>query len=175
MANNLWLASENKEMKLHWITFYTHTFCVQFSTYMSSPCRLSPVDLLRCTVWSWCLLPSASVCTLSTCLWSEQPWSDAKTLVRVPPYHAVAAVANLLYSHLPLSLTHSRMLHTYTCMYIHARTRTQAQHHLFVYPCICIISTGPYEERTGPLILATILGLTIVANFCIKIYTLWYL
>ena len=46
----------------------------------------------------------------------------------------------------------------------------------FVVAGICNYHhSGPYEERTGPLILATILGLTIVANFSIKIYTLWYL
>jgi len=32
---------------------------------------------------------------------------------------------------------------------------------------------GPYEEKTGPIILATLLGVTIVANFVIKIFDFW--
>ena len=34
---------------------------------------------------------------------------------------------------------------------------------------------GPYEEKTGPIVLATILAITIVANFAIRLYDLLYL
>lgn len=33
---------------------------------------------------------------------------------------------------------------------------------------------GPYEEKIGPIVLATLLGVTIVANFIIKVYDVWY-
>jgi len=29
---------------------------------------------------------------------------------------------------------------------------------------------GPYDERTGPVILASLLGISIVINFCVKLY-----
>ena len=33
---------------------------------------------------------------------------------------------------------------------------------------------GPYEQKVGPIVLATLLALTIITNFIIKVYDLWY-
>jgi uncharacterized membrane protein YidH (DUF202 family) len=33
---------------------------------------------------------------------------------------------------------------------------------------------GPYEEKTGPIVLGTLLGITIVANFVVKAYSSYY-
>ena len=33
---------------------------------------------------------------------------------------------------------------------------------------------GPYEEKTGPIVLGTLLGMTIVANFVVKAYSSYY-
>ena len=33
---------------------------------------------------------------------------------------------------------------------------------------------GPYEQKIGPIVLAALLAVTIVANFIIKIYDIWH-
>lgn len=33
---------------------------------------------------------------------------------------------------------------------------------------------GPYEEKTGPILLAVLLGITIIANFSVKVYDIWF-